>query len=59
MKEIISAVLFVASLYGGTVVLENIHDSLRKMALEKAARGMPSLSEMSRSLSGEGRKRSP
>lgn len=50
MKEIISAVLFIVSLWGGTVVLKGIHDSIRKAALEKAAQGLPSLTEMTRAL---------
>lgn len=50
MKEIISAVIFVVGLYGGTDALKNIHDSIRKAALEKASRGLPSLTEMNRCL---------
>lgn len=50
MKEIISAVLFIVSLWGGTVVLKGIHDSIRKAALEKAAQGLPSLTEITKSL---------
>ena len=46
MKEIISAVLFVASLYAGTVTLKTIHDSVKKAALGKAVQGLPSLTEM-------------
>lgn len=50
MKEIISAVLFLVSLWSGTVVLKGIHDSIRKAALEKAAQGLPSLEGMSHAL---------
>lgn len=50
MKEIISAVLLVVSLYAGTQALKEIHDSVRKAALEKAAKGLPSLTEMTRAL---------
>lgn len=50
MKEIISAVLFVVSLWGGTAVLKCVHDGIRKAALEKAAHGLPSLTEMTRSI---------
>lgn len=50
MKEIISAVLFIVSLWGGTVVLKGIHDSIRKAAIEKAAQGLPSLTDMTKSL---------
>lgn len=50
MKEIISAVLMIVSLWGGTAALKGIHDSIRKAALEKAAQGLPSLEGMSRVL---------
>lgn len=50
MKEIIGAVLFIVSLWSGTVVLKGIHDSIQKAALEKAAQGLPSLEGMSRAL---------
>lgn len=50
MKEIISAVLLIVSLWGGTAALKGIHDSIRKAALEKAAQGLPSLVEMSKAL---------
>jgi hypothetical protein len=50
MKEIISAVVVVVSLLAGTHFLKEIHDSIRKAALEKAATGLPSLTEMTRAL---------
>lgn len=50
MKELISAVIFIVGLYSGTAALKAIHDSVRKAALEKAATGLPSLSEMNRAL---------
>lgn len=50
MKEIISAVIFVVGIYGGTAALRAIHNNLRKATLEKAAHGLPSLLEMNRSL---------
>jgi hypothetical protein len=50
MKEIISAVLLVVSLFAGTHYLKQIHDGVRKAALEKAAQGLPSLVEMNRQL---------
>ncbi len=46
MKEIISAVLLIVSLFAGTHYLKEIHDSVRRAALEKAAQGLPSLTEM-------------
>ena len=50
MKEVISAVIFVVGIYGGTVALKNIHASIRKAALEKSAHGLPSLGEMNKAL---------
>jgi hypothetical protein len=50
MKELISAVIFVVCIYSGTTALKSIHNGIRKAALEKASRGMPSLTEMNRSL---------
>jgi hypothetical protein len=51
MKEIISAVVIIASILGGTAALKEFHDTVRKAALEKAAQGLPSLEGMSRALS--------
>ena len=56
MKELISAVLLVVSLYGGTVALRKFHDTLKKAAIEKAAQGLPSLREMNGSLHRENKK---
>lgn len=50
MKEIISAIVIIASIIGGTTALRKLHDVVRTAALEKAAKGMPSLTEMTRSL---------
>jgi hypothetical protein len=50
MKEIIAAVLFVVSMYSGTVALKVIHDTVKRAALEKASHGLPSLSEMNRAI---------
>lgn len=50
MKEIISAVIFIVAIYGGTATLKAIHNDLRRAALEKAAQGLPSLSKMNKSL---------
>lgn len=43
MKEIISAVMLVVALWGGTKMLGQIHDGIRKAALTKAAQGLPDL----------------
>jgi hypothetical protein len=50
MKEIISAILLIVTLFGGSVALKNIHDAVRKAALEKASKGLPSLVEMNKAL---------
>lgn len=50
MKEIISAVFLLGTLFGGTVVLKEIHDWIRVAALTKASKGLPSLVEMTKNL---------
>lgn len=50
MKEIISALVIIASILGGTAALKEFHDAVRKAALEKAAQGLPSLIGVSRAL---------
>ena len=50
MKELIGIAALLVGLFGGTVVLKNIHDSVRKAALEKAAQGLPSLVELTKTL---------
>lgn len=52
MKEIISAIVILATLLGGGAALKNFHDAVRRAALEKAAQGMPALSDMSKALQG-------
>ena len=55
MKELIGSAVFIVSLLGaGSFALREVHDTIRKAALEKVARGMPSLTEMTRSLRGKG-----
>ncbi len=43
MKEIIDAVVVLGMLFGGTVILKNIHSEVRKATLEKASQGLPPL----------------
>lgn len=43
MKEIIGAVVLLVGLYGGTKVTKEIHDTVKKAALTKAAQGLPPL----------------
>lgn len=50
MKEIINAVVLIVMLLAGVRSLKEIHDTVRRSALEKAAKGMPSLTEMTRAL---------
>ncbi len=50
MKDLISAVIFVVSLYAGTVFLRTVHDNLRKAALGKASQGLPSLVDLNRAI---------
>lgn len=61
MKEVISAIVIIASVLGGTAALKEFHDAVRKAALEKAAQGLPSLEGMSRALTTPAKadKRSP
>lgn len=48
MKEIISAVVFIVGIYSGTVAIKSFHNMIRREALVKASKGLPSLSEMNR-----------
>jgi hypothetical protein len=50
MKEIISAVIFIVGLYSGTVALKHFHEAVKRASLEKAAQGLPSLTEMHRTM---------
>lgn len=50
MKEIISAAFLLGTLYGGTVVLKDIHDWVRTAALTKASQGLPSLTQIHKRL---------
>jgi hypothetical protein len=52
MEDIIGAAILIATLYGGTMAAEKIHDTVRKAALTKAARGLPSLSNFASHLTG-------
>lgn len=57
MKELITAVLFVVSLYSGTVALKAIHTAVKQAALEKASNGLPSLVDMNRAIRLPGKSR--
>ena len=50
MKDIISAVVVIVGIWGGTRMLANFYDTVQKAALEKASQGLPSLAEMNHKL---------
>ena len=52
MKEIISAVIVLVGLWGGTQVLAEFYGIVRKAALEKASQGLPSLVKMNNGIHG-------
>lgn len=54
MKELIGSVIFIVSLLGtGSYALRQVHDQVRKAALMKVSKGMPSLVKMTKALRGE------
>lgn len=54
MKELIGLAVFLVSLWGvGSYTLRTVHDTVKKAALGKVARGLPSLTKMTKSLRGE------
>ena len=54
MKEIIYTAAMIVGLYLGTPMLKQIHDWVRTAALEKAHTGLPSLTELTHAIRGEG-----
>ena len=54
MKELIGSVVFIVSLLGtGSYALRQVHDQVRKAALLRVSKGMPSLVKMTKALRGE------
>lgn len=53
MKEIIGSVFLIVGILAGAHGLRQLHDQVRRMALEKAAIGLPSLTQMTNTLKGE------
>lgn len=54
MKELIGSVIFIVSLLGtGSYALRQVHEHVRKAALEKSAKGLPSLVRTTRALRGQ------
>lgn len=58
MKEIIGVVILIVSLFAGTKMLEAVHDTVRRIALEKAAQGLPPLAGFTERLTRPEKKRS-
>ena len=51
MKELIGSVILIAGLLGaGSMAAREIHDVIRKAALEKSAQGLPSLTSLTAAL---------
>ena len=51
MKELIGSVIFIVSLLGtGSYALRHLHDQVRSAALEKSAKGLPSLTKLTGAL---------
>lgn len=50
MKGLINIAVLVGVLFGGTMAAREIHDRVRKAALEKAAQGLPSLTGLTSTL---------
>lgn len=50
MKDILSEVVVIVGIWGGTRALADVYEVVRKAALAKASQGLPSLSEMNHQL---------
>jgi len=50
MKEIINAIVLLGLVLGGGAALKGFHDTVRKAALEKAEKGLPSLEKLAHTL---------
>ncbi len=58
MKDLITSILLIiALLTGGGMALKSLHNTIREAALEKASQGLPSLTELHRSLKAEPKER--
>ena len=54
MKELIGTALLIAGLFGaGNMAAKEVHDAIRKEALTKTARGLPSLTKLTSTLRGQ------
>jgi hypothetical protein len=54
MKELIGSVFFIISLFGaGNFALKEAHRAVQRAALERAAKGLPSLKKMNSALRGK------
>lgn len=59
MKDLISIAVLIATLYGGSLIGEQLLQSAQKAVLTKAARGLPNLTTFSQSLTARPAKRRP
>lgn len=51
MKELIESVVFAIGLLGtGSYALREVHDAVRKAAIEKVAHGLPSLTKLTHAI---------
>ena len=50
MKDIVGIVVTITMALGGSMALKRFHDTVKQAALEKASQGLPSLTQMTRSL---------
>jgi hypothetical protein len=50
MKDVVGIVVTIAMALGGSIALKRFHDTVKQAALKKASQGLPSLTEMTRSL---------
>lgn len=50
MRDLISAAILIAALFGGTLAANKIYCSVRNAALTKAGQGLPGLSAITHSL---------
>ncbi len=54
MKELIGSAIFIVSLLGaGSIALRQVHSGIQKAALTKVAKGMPSLTRLTKAIRGE------
>lgn len=50
MNDLISTAILIATLFGGTITADKIYISVRRVALEKSAKGLPDLAPFAKQL---------